>query len=87
MTYTIYANNKAYTVIDHAARRMLERFISEEMIIETLERGALIEQPHGTDLYEHQIYDEYAEDIRIIRVAVDEVTKEIKSVIDDSNGY
>jgi uncharacterized protein DUF4258 len=82
MSFILRANNKDYTVSDHAARRMLERFISEEIVIETLENGALIEQEQGNDAYEHQIYDETLEDIIIVRVVVDEENGQIVTVID-----
>lgn len=86
MAFIIRANNKDYTVGDHAARRMIERFIPEEMVVETLENGTMTEQPHGTDLYECEIYDTTLEAVVIVRVVVDEETKIIVSVIDDTEG-
>jgi len=54
MAYTIVANNKTYTVDPHAAQRMLQRGISEEWVIETLESRAVTTQPNGRDCYELQ---------------------------------
>jgi len=85
VAFLIRANNKDYTVGDHAARRMRERFILEEMVISTLENGAMTEQSHGTDLYEHQVYDEILEAIVIVRVVVDESNRIIVSVIDETD--
>ena len=84
MAYIIRANNKNYTVSVHAAKRMVQRFIPEEMVIETLENGTIMEQAHGTDLYEHSIFDPTLEDMIIVRVIVDETTRTIVSVIDDN---
>jgi hypothetical protein len=84
VAFIIHANNKDYTVGIHAARRMRERFIPEDMVIETLESGTVVEQPHGTDLYERQIYDETLETSVIVRVIVDEKNRTIVSVIDDT---
>lgn len=86
MAFIIRANNKDYLVSDHAAQRMLQRFITEEMIVETLENGTLIEQSQGTDLYEHQIYDDILESVIIVLVIVDEIAQIIVTVIDDT-GY
>lgn len=83
--FIIHANNKDYMVSDHAAKRMRERFISEELIIETLENGTVFTQAHGIDLYEHEIYDIYLEAMIIVRVAVDEENRVIVSVIDDTD--
>lgn len=82
MTFPLIANRKTYTVSDHAAERMIQRFISEPMIVETLEHGAVIEQEHGIDLYEHQIDD--GDEWLIIQVAVDEEKRVIVTVIDGS---
>ena len=82
MTYQITANNKEYTVSYHAAQRMLQRFISEEMMIITLEHGTLIEQTHGIDLYEYEYNDD--SEIRVIRVTVDEDARVIVTVIEES---
>jgi hypothetical protein len=84
MAFIIRANNKDYTVSDHAARRMMQRYISETMMIETLENGTMTEQPHGADLYEHQIYDETLEAMVIVRVVVNEEARTIVSVIDST---
>jgi hypothetical protein len=84
MAYTIRANNKDYTVSDHAARRMRERYIPEEMVVEALENGVWVAQPHHTDLYEHEIYDDILDTMIIVRVVVDEKTRTIVSVIDDT---
>lgn len=84
MTFIIRANNKDYTVGDHAARRMRERYISEEMVIETLERGDVMQQPYGVDLYEYTFFFEETSETIIIQVAVIEGERFIKSVIDDT---
>jgi hypothetical protein len=82
MSYTIHANQKDYEVTPHAANRMLERGITEEMVINTLENGEITEQEHGTDLYEYQSYDLEWDDIVIVRVVVDEEDQIIVTVID-----
>jgi Domain of unknown function (DUF4258) len=84
MAFIIRANNKDYVVGDHAARRMRERFISEEMVIETLQRGDMTQQPHGVDLYEYTLFFEETQETVIIQVAVIEEKRFIKSVIDDT---
>lgn len=82
MAYVLRANNKDYTVSDHARHRMIERSIPEEMIIATLENGSLIEQPHGNDRYEYQLYDADLEDIILVQVIVDEASRTIVTVMD-----
>ncbi|MCL4249081.1 MAG: DUF4258 domain-containing protein [Anaerolineae bacterium] len=82
MAYILRANNKDYTVSYHALQRMIERSIPEEMIIAALENGSLIEQPHGNDRYEYQLYDEDLEDIVIVQVIVDEASQTIVTVMD-----
>ena len=52
------------------------------MIVRIMETGALIEQPHGPDIYEGEI--EQAGDIRILRVVVDEARRRIVTVMDDT---
>ncbi|MBC8170067.1 MAG: DUF4258 domain-containing protein [Anaerolineae bacterium] len=84
MAFIIRANHKDYTVTYHAAQRMLERYISEEMIIDTLENGELIEQAHGIDLYKLPIYEDILEAMVIVRIAVEETSRTIVSVIDDT---
>jgi hypothetical protein len=64
--------------------RMVQRFIPEEMVIETLKNGTVTEQVQGTDLYEHQIYDDTLEAIIIVRVVVDEESRTIVTVIDNT---
>ncbi len=85
VAYVIRANNKSYEVLPHAARRMVQRYILEETVIAALEKGTVIEQPHGTDLYEYGYYDSDLEDVVIIRVVVDEFNLAIVSVIDDTD--
>lgn len=81
---SISANNKTYVISEHAAQRMLWRNISEAWVIETLEHGDMMTQPHGTDLYEYQIEnDEYNLTI-IVQVVVNESRLLIVSVIDDT---
>ena len=58
MAFIIRANNKDYEVSLHAANRMMQRGISEEMVVATLEYGEFYQQAHGTDLYEYQLYDD-----------------------------
>ena len=58
MAYIIRASNKDYIVSPHAAARMLQRGISEALVILTLENGTISEQPHGTDLFEYSVYDD-----------------------------
>jgi hypothetical protein len=82
MTFTIRANNKEYVVGDHAARRMRERFITEDMIIKALENGTIHLQPHGVDLYEYEYFFEETGEYIVVQVAVLEENQFIKSVID-----
>lgn len=82
MTFPLKANRKTYTVSDHAAERMVQRLITETMIIETLEQGAFVEQAHGIDLYEHQIDD--GDEWLIIQAAVDEENQVIVTIIDET---
>ncbi|MDX2139256.1 MAG: DUF4258 domain-containing protein [Chloroflexota bacterium] len=82
MDYIIHANNKDYIVTYHAAKRMFQRFIDEQLVIETLEQGDLIEQSHGTDLYEYAI--DIGDKVLILQVTVDEQERTIVSVIDDT---
>lgn len=84
MAFIIQANNKAYTVTDHAALRMLQRYISEALVVQTLEKGSIMEQPHGTDLYEYETFDETLEAVIVIQVVVNEDEKTIVSVIDNT---
>lgn len=84
MPFVIHANHKDYIVGDHASRRMRERYIIEEMVISTLERGDVTEQSHGVDLYELQWFSEETQEILIIQVAVIERNRFIKSIIDDT---
>lgn len=84
MAYTIRANNTDYEVRQHAADNMRQRFISEEMVIKTLEKGELTEQAHGHDLYEFQYFDEDFQSVVIIQVVVNPAEKAIITVIDDT---
>ncbi len=86
MVYTLRANNQTYTIGDHAARRMRERFITEEMVIAALENGTITEQAHGVDLYEYPFFFEATEETIIVQVAVLIEKCFIKSVIDDTQG-
>lgn len=83
MFYTIRANHKIYEVSAHAAARMRERDIAEEMVIITLEEGSLYLQHHGIDRYEYEFVEE--DRVRIIQVAVDEPNRIIVSVIEDTD--
>jgi len=85
LAFIILANQKNYTVTDHAALRMMQRGISEQMIINVLEHGSVTTQPHENDLYEHQIYVEEWGEMLIIQVVVDEDNREIRTVIDDTS--
>ena len=82
--YTITANNKTYIVLEHAARRMLQRDIKEEWVVETLENGDVTEQPNGRDSYELQKWIEDYQEWIIIQVIVNEDRLIIVSVIDDT---
>lgn len=81
VAYIITANNKDYLVSPHAATRMLQRGISEALVILTLENGTITEQPHGTDLFEYSVYDEMWEETITIQVVVDENNQIIVTVI------
>ncbi|MBC7812377.1 MAG: DUF4258 domain-containing protein [Burkholderiales bacterium] len=84
MTHIIRAHNIDYIVRVHALDNMRERFISDELVIKTLEEGELIEQAHGNDLCELHYFDDYFQEIVVIRVAVNEPQKAIITVIDDT---
>jgi len=81
MAYIIRASNKDYIVSPHAAARMLQRGISEALVILTLENGTISEQPHGTDLFEYSVYDDTWEETITIQVIVDENDQIIVTVI------
>ncbi len=81
MAYIIRASNKDYLVSPHAAARMLQRGITEAQIILTLENGTIIEQSHGTDLFEYSIYDDRWEETITIHVVVDENNQIIVTVM------
>jgi len=70
-------------MLDHAARRMLERDISEAWLIETMEAGELYQRDDGRDIYEHQL--DAGEKVIIIQVIVDESKRLILSVVDDTD--
>ena len=63
MVFILRANQRNYVVSEHAAKRMIERFISEELIVAVLEYGTAIDQPHGRVLYEHSVDDEIIEGV------------------------
>jgi len=84
MVFILRANQRNYVVSEHAAKRMIERFISEELIVAVLEYGTVIDQPHGRVLYEHSVDDEIIEGVIIIGVVVDETTNTIVTVIDNT---
>ncbi|HEX2619703.1 MAG TPA: DUF4258 domain-containing protein [Phototrophicaceae bacterium] len=84
MGFVIHASHKAYTVSYHAARRMMQRYISEDMVIATLENGALNHQPQGLDVYRYLIDDDLLETTVMVRVVVNESTRMIVSVIDET---
>lgn len=83
--YRIFANQTDYWVTSHAARRMLQRGITDEMVIDVLENGEMTSQPHGTDLYGKEVYDELSEEWLFIEVVVDEMNHIIVTVIDNSD--
>jgi hypothetical protein len=80
--YNIRANHKTYEVSEHAADRMRERDIAEDMVIITLEEGSLYLQHHRIDRYEYEFVEE--DRVRIIQVAVNEPNRIIVSVIEDT---
>lgn len=82
MSFPLWINHKRYIVGDHAARRMLERGISDDTIIRTMEEGSVQEQQHKNDLYEHTFYDECLRDTITIRIIVNERLRFIMTVID-----
>lgn len=51
---------------------MLQRGISETLVILTLENGTISEQPHGTDVYEYTFYESTWEETITVQVIVDE---------------
>ncbi|MDX1993610.1 MAG: DUF4258 domain-containing protein [bacterium] len=86
MAFTIVANNKTYTIIDHAALRMLERDITEQMVIDVLENGMLTTQPHGRDVYEAEIVHPDLGETLVVQVVIDEAKRIILTVIDITEG-
>jgi hypothetical protein len=84
MPFDLWINRKRYTVGAHAAKRMMQRAISEDMIIRTMEEGSINELYHS-DLYEHAFYDEALGEMFVIRVVVDEQRRFIRTVIDLSD--
>lgn len=81
MAYIIRAGNRDYLVSPHAASRMLQRGISEEWVILTLENGTITEQSHKTELFEYSFYDDLWEETITIQVVVDEHNQIIVTVI------
>lgn len=81
MPFDLWINRKRYTVGAHAAKRMIQRAISEEMIIRTMEEGSINELYHS-DHYEHAFFDETLNETIVIRVVVDERQRFIRTVID-----
>jgi hypothetical protein len=81
VVYELTANNKRYTIIEHAAERMLQRGITDEMVIDTMENGDVITQPNGRDRYEKEI-DLPDGSYMIVQVIVEENEKEIITIID-----
>jgi hypothetical protein len=84
MAYIIKASNKDYIVSPHAAARMLQRGISEELVILTLENGTITVQSHGTYLFEYSLYDDAWEEMITIQVVVDENNQIIVTVVDQT---
>ena len=84
MTHIIRAHNIDYIVRIHALDNMRERYISDELVIRTLEEGELIDQAHGNDMYELQYFDNDFQEIVVIRVVVNERQWAIITVIDDT---
>jgi hypothetical protein len=84
MPFEIWVNRKRYTVGAHAAKRMIQRAISEEMVIRTLEEGAINTLYHS-DHYEHAFYDDTLQETVVLRVVVDEQRRFIRTVIDLSD--
>lgn len=82
--YTIEANNKVYTVLPHAAQRMIERAIDEAWVIETLEQGDMTEQGNGRYSYEFQKFVEDWQEIIIIQVITNEDELLIITIIDST---
>jgi Domain of unknown function (DUF4258) len=82
MVFVIHANHKSYLVGDHALKGMRQDGITEEMIIEALEQGDMIEQAHGSWKYERQV--ETGDHFVIVVVITTEEDNFIKTVYDDS---
>ena len=55
MSYTLAVNRKTYIVTDHTALRMLERYVTDAMIVDTIEQGDWSQQENGRDRYEREV--------------------------------
>jgi hypothetical protein len=87
MAIKIFVKNALYEISEYALRRMIERYISEDAIVEVLDTGELVEQPHGRDYYEKQIYYAETDEWVTIRVVVNETARMIVTVHTDEDEY
>ncbi len=85
MAYIIHINGIDYLITDYSAWRMLQRHISDEIVIETIQKGDLIEQAHERDILEAQIWDDRENRMRTIRVIIEPTIKTVITVYDDSD--
>ncbi|MCB9456008.1 MAG: DUF4258 domain-containing protein [Anaerolineaceae bacterium] len=85
MSYIIRVNGIDYLITDYAAMRMLQRYIIDDMIIQAILRGELIEQAHGRDILEVQFWDDDTQQTRIIRIIIAPDTHTVITVYDDSD--
>lgn len=76
----ITVNNKRYTVNDHALKRMLQRNLSEAMLVKTMEAGTMTYQEwNDRDVYE---YDLESDDESVtLKVIVDESNRVIVTIM------
>jgi hypothetical protein len=81
MSFTLIANNTEYFVTEHTAERMMMRNISEEMLIEVLEKGEMIDQPPNKIIFERDFFLEETFETIIVRAVVLEEENLILTVL------
>ena len=79
MSFTIEFNHNLYLVTDHTAKRMQQRDVTDAMIVDTMERGDWIEQPHGREMYERDVV--IGGEVCLLQVVVDPDEMAIISVL------
>jgi Domain of unknown function (DUF4258) len=80
--YRITINNILYTVTDYAAQRLIQRHITDSIVITTIEKGDLHIQENGRYRYEHQV--DSGDNVLVIRVIINPDNNDIVTVYNDT---